>query len=43
MKKMVEVETLLAGAGGIVENKDHLITSVWWVFLKETEFENISL
>ncbi|XP_071527120.1 mediator of RNA polymerase II transcription subunit 24-like isoform X2 [Panulirus ornatus] len=28
MKKMVEVETVLAGAGGIVENKDILIKSV---------------
>lgn len=29
MKKMTEVETLLAGAGTIIENKDILIKTVW--------------
>lgn len=28
---MVEVETLLAGSGGVIENKDLLIKSVWLV------------
>lgn len=31
IKKMVEVETLLAGSGGVIENKDILIKSVWLV------------
>lgn len=28
---MVEVETLLAGSGGVIENKEILIKSVWLV------------
>ena len=29
---MVEVETLLAGSGGVIETKEMLIKSVWLVY-----------